>query len=132
MLKELVERFDNNRDNIKSALRNKLPDSYEELVKLLVEHITTDDYEDYALDPGRIHRIDDGDYQGTLVFVIAEKGYQPYKYYYTMVSYGSCSGCDTLYSILSESYDEVTEGQVEQMFTLALHMLQKLRPMYGD
>ena len=36
----------------------------------------------------RIHRIDDGDYQGTLVFVIGGKGYQLSTYWYVKVSYG--------------------------------------------
>ena len=133
MIQELVRRFDNNRENIKDSFRKKLPCSYGEILKVVINHVTADEYEDYALDPERIHCIDDGDYQGTLIFVIAEKGYQPYRYYYTGVSYGSCSGCDTLQDILySDDYDEIAEDKIDSLFTIALHLLQGIHQMWDE
>ena len=84
-------------------------------------------------DPDRIHRIDDGGYQGTLVFVIAERDYQPSTYWYTTVSYGSCSGCDSLES----AWGYGNNHNYEAMYTLALHMLQRAKKMddgdyYGE
>jgi len=56
--------------------------------------------------------------------------YQPSTYWATRVSYGSCSHCDALQGIQDEtSWDqtELTERQIEQYMTLALHMIQKLK-----
>ena len=49
----------------------------------------------------KIKEIDDGDYQGTLLYLIPEDTYQPdsSEYLMTFVEYGSCSGCDTLQGI---------------------------------
>lgn len=59
--------------------------------------------------PERIHQIDDGDYQGTLIFVIGAGGYQPSRYWYVKVGYGSCSGCDTLQAIRGYEDDAPTK-----------------------
>ena len=79
--------------------------------------------------PERIHKIDDGDYQGTLLFVIAAKGYQPSKYWAVSVGYGSCSGCDTLEGIKSDGdYGESpNKQQIADYMTLALHIVQGLK-----
>jgi len=75
----------------------------------------------------RIHKIDDGNYQGTILFLIPAKGYQPSSYYMTWVGYGSCSGCDTIESIRDYSSDHITDEQANEYWTLCLHMVQKMR-----
>lgn len=81
-----------------------------------------------APDPDRIHAIDDGAYQGTLIFVVGASGYQPTHYWATQVSYGSCSGCDALVAALG--YGESRNYQA--LYTLTLHMLQSMRPISED
>lgn len=129
MIDKFIERFDLKREEIKEKFRKEPPSTYESIVRTVIEAITSDDYG--SPDPDRIHSIDDGDYQGTLVFVIAAEGYQPSTYWYVKVGYGSCSGCDTLASIRDEgSWDEPpTESQVNQYMTLATHILQGLKEM---
>lgn len=92
-------------------------------------------------DPVRINEIDDGNYQGTLVYVIGETGYQPSRYWYVRVSYGSCSGCDTLARINGWGYwgdddaprqSEEKAARVAGYMTLALHIIQGLREMEGE
>lgn len=130
MIKEFVKRFNENKSNLEERYRKKRPESYEDIVKWTIEAISDeDDYSDTP-DPERIHIIDDGDCQGTLVFVIAEKGYQPHKYWYVRVRYGSCSGCDTLRAI-EEWGDEISEKEVKGYMTLSLHVIQQLKAM-GD
>lgn len=127
MIQELVNRFMLNKEFVLASLKQGHP-SYKSLVKLVVEAVTDDN--DYELDPERIHVIDDGDYQGTLLFVIASKGYQPSKYWAVYVGYGSCSGCDTLQGIREESrWDskEPTDSQVNDYWTLALHIVQRMK-----
>lgn len=77
--------------------------------------------------PECIHEIDDGEYQGTLLFVIPADGYQPYDYWYVKVNYGSCSGCDTLMAILEGDYGDTIDEKVDSLFTLALHIVQGLK-----
>ena len=71
-------------------------------------------------DPNRIHEIDDGDYQGTLVYVIAAKDYQPDDYWYVKIGYGSCSACDTLEAIRNFSDEKPTPEQVEGLYDLGI------------
>lgn len=131
MIKEFVSRFEEKRVILEAVFREKHPSSYFDVVRSVVEVLyDEDDY--YSIDPKRIHGIDDGDYQGTLVFVIASVGYQPSNYWYVKVGYGSCSGCDTLQSISGYSGESPTEDQVRDYMTLALHIVQGLRKMNDD
>lgn len=129
MIQRFVDKFMTQKESIAEGFRLSFPDDYMEIVKAVVR--TLDDDE---LDPERIHLIDDGDYQGTLVFVIGTRGYQPSDYHYVKVSYGSCSGCDTLEAIKMECpwADDgraASDGQIYDLMTLALHVVQNLRRM---
>ena len=80
--------------------------------------LTVDKDNDYPCpDIRRITEIDHGDFQGTILFIIGATGYQPSEYWAVFVSYGSCSVCDTLQAAESK----------EDLYTLALHMLQSMK-----
>jgi hypothetical protein len=108
------------------------PSAYVDIVKAVIKLVSEPDGYGEP-DPERVHEVDDGDYQGTLVYVIGATGYQPSDYWYVRVSYGSCSGCDTLEGIKSDGdYGEaMNEGQLDQLMTLALHVVQRLKAMDG-
>ncbi len=125
MIQEFVDRFMAKKPELEAKFREAHPSEYVDIVKAVVETVTTDQYDD--MDPSRIHTIDDGEYQGTLLFVIAAKGYQPSDYWSVFVSYGSCSGCDTLRAINDYGSDPPTDDQVSQYMTLALHIVQGLK-----
>lgn len=132
MIQAFVDKFMANKDALAASF-TEYPEGYEALVKKVIS-VITDEYsswESESPDPERIHTIDDGDCQGTLVFVIAEKGYQPSNYWYVKVSYGSCSGCDTLEAIRDYQSDAPTQEQINDYMTLALHIVQGLKKM-GD
>ena len=132
MIQEFVNRYMDKKDLL-AATFAKHPDDYEEIVKNVISVITdADDYGDFNPDPERIHEINDGDYQGTLVYVIGAKGYQPSDYWYVKVGYGSCSGCDTLESIKDYSDEPPTDEQLKDYMTLALHIVQGLKKMGDD
>lgn len=76
----------------------------------------------------RIHTINDGDYQGTLLFIIGSSDYQPSDYWYAKVSYGSCSHCD----ILEHIQDLPSKQQPRQYMTLALHIVQSLKSLQEE
>lgn len=124
-----IERFDSKRDEIKETLAFLLDTckygiDYRDIVSIVIDAIHEGDGDP---DPNAISEIDDGDYQGVLLFVIPEDIYHPYDYWYVRVFYGSCSGCDTLQSILYDSYSK--EQQINDLFTLALHIFQGLKKL---
>lgn len=79
---KFIERFDNKRNEIKKYLAFLLDTckydiDYRDIVSIVIDAI----HEDYGdPNPKAIHTIDDGDYQGTLLFVIPADEYQPYDY----------------------------------------------------
>lgn len=131
MITEFVERFMAGKPKLEAMFSEEHPDNYKAIVEAVVTLLNNG--EDYGSpDPERIHELDDGEYQGTLVYVIAASGYQPSNYWYVKVSYGSCSGCDTLERIRDYWGDKPTEEQVRDYMTLALHIVQGLKKMGDD
>jgi hypothetical protein len=131
MIEKFVKVWDAHKDEVEAEFKAAHPVGNSGIVEALVRMINrhVDEYGETP-DPERIHRVDDGDYQGTLVFLIAATGYQPYTYWAVKVSYGSCSGCDTFEAIRSDgswSDEAPNEGQVKDYMTLALHILQAMK-----
>jgi len=138
MIEKFTKRWFERKDSVQEKFEAKLPSSYSDIVLAVVEMLNDEDeYE--TPDPSRIHEIDDGDYQGTLLYVIGAAIYQPSTYWYVKVGYGSCSVCDTLQAILDGEWGLETEEEkkawkdeaVSQLMTLALHIVQRLKLM-GD
>lgn len=86
-----------NREKLEEALKIDMGWDYKELLKLTVKVILNDNNDDGDWNADGITEIDDGDYQGTLIFLIPKCCYQPGagEYLMTYVGYGSCSACDT-------------------------------------
>lgn len=138
MIQEFVKRFDEKRDDIRAELGNLLDKKgweleYDDIVRTVLEAVNGKWWPN-RMDIEGIHLIDDGDYQGTLVYVIPEDSYQPSDYWYVRIAYGSCSGCDTLQCIMCcfDWEGEEREKVVDDLFTLALHVVQKLKKMEGE
>ena len=132
MVKEFCLAWEKNKGKLEEYFRTTKQNEYggyEDLVKLLFDIIINPSIEsDYdRFDTKNIVVIDDGDYQGTLVFVLHRNKYQPSveDYVYTNTCYGSCSYCDTLQSICSYEYGLPDEQQVEDYMSLCLHLLQR-------
>lgn len=104
MLKYCKDKWSKNEELLRQALSFETLDclEYKDLVKLTVKWILNGGENDFRnWDYNNITCIDNGDYQGTLLYLIPKNTYQPaeYQYLMTYVDYGSCSGCDTLQSI---------------------------------
>lgn len=121
MIKYCLEKWDKNCAKLENAIRQDTlinECKYDYLVNLVVTYIlndgedvshisdndilkTREEDNKYIWDNGKITKIGDGGWQGTLLFLIPRKeGYlAEYDYLMTYVDYGSCSGCDTLQSI---------------------------------
>ena len=128
MNKELVSRFMSKKPELEKIFSKKHPEEYKEIIKSLVTLLNTGN-ENGDLDPERIHEINDGDYQGTLVYIIAETGYQPSNYWYVKVYYGSCSDSDTLLGISDYEEGLPSKQQIKEYMELALHIVQGLKKM---
>lgn len=127
MIEKFVKRWEEKKHLLQEKYRKERPDSYRDVVRNVVE-ILHDENEYGCIDPNRIHEIDDGNYQGTLVFVIASSDYQPDDYWYVRVYYGSCSGCDTLERLRGWD-DDISEEETKGYMTLSLHVVQRLKKM---
>lgn len=131
MIQAFIDKFMAASDAIKAEYKAKRPEDYDELVHRLV--VALDGDEDNVPDPERITVIDHGEYQGTRLFIIGAKGYQPSTYWSIFVSYGSCAGCDTFeanqkYAIFGEISDEEVNGN----WTMMLHMVQNMRQLIDE
>ena len=128
MINEFVKAWDARKGEVRNLFENDHPEDYKAIVKAVLS-ILDDCHPSPDID--RIHELDDGDCRGTLVYVIPETDYQPDRYWYVMVSYGSCPVCDTLKAIHRHDEDEEkpTSKQVDDYMTLALHILQKMKQM---
>jgi hypothetical protein len=133
MIEKFVLQWEKNKHLIQRVFELKHPESYKDVVHAVIDSLYDEDSDDYYERPSstRIHEIDDGDYQGTLLYVIGASGYQPSTYWYVKVGYGSCSACDTLKGIRNYEDDTPTPEQVKEYMVLALHIIQGLK-LLGD
>lgn len=98
------DKWNKNKKRLQEALKDDRNLEYCEyiyLVQAVVKYILNDETDDIVWDDKKITVVDNGDYQGTQLFIIPAKAYQPseYEYLMTFVNYGSCSVCDTLLQI---------------------------------
>ena len=104
MTRIMKERWDANKDKLRDALAERTDlnhCNYEDLVNLAFEVIYNTDANEtgyQVLNLNNTTVVDDGDYQGTVVFLIPFDTYQPseHEYIMTYIGYGSCCGCDVL------------------------------------
>lgn len=133
MITEIIQRWEENKKKLEEYFRTTKQteyDSYEAIVRKIFEIcINVSDGERDNFNLGNLHVIDDGDYQGTQIFIIPKNIYQPGvdDYIVTDTYYGSCSGCDTLQAICNYTHELPTEQQVKEYMTLSLHLVQKMR-----
>lgn len=142
MIKEFIEKWENNKKYLEEYFRThkqKDYDTYTSIVKKIIEIIINEnelsDYDSLDYDYKNLSVIDDGDYQGTQIFIAHKNTYQPFieDYIYTSNHYGSCSGCDTLKSIHEYNTDEYpSEEQIKDYMSLSLHLIQNFRMMKNN
>ena len=135
MIKSIVRAWEDNKSNLEQYFKatNPYEISYATIVKQLFELVINpygnEKENSFSFNAEDITKIDNGDYQGTLIFILHKDTYQPdvSDYIMTFVGYGSCSVCDTLKGIQAENYeDTATEEQVKEFMTLSLHLIQRM------
>lgn len=135
MLKYCLRKWDENKKKLEEELL-KDPDlngcKYKHIVEKVVEIILNTN-EEYLWNSEGITEIDDGDYQGTLLFLIPRKTYQPseHEYLMTYVGYGSCSGCDTLQAIQDYGENLISEDQLKGFMALCKDIITNMIKPYN-
>jgi hypothetical protein len=124
MIRSVIESWEENKnklaEEIKQTKQSEL--SYKWFVENIARIIV-------GIDDTKIHEIDDGEYQGTLIYIFCDsKRYQPCvgDYYLTSVEYGSCSGCDMLEGIREYEEGLPSDRQVKHYMTICLHLVQRM------
>lgn len=134
MIKDFVKAWDKNKEKLRAKYKQTTPEWYDETVKDLIEIVINpyleEDLGKIKLDIESITCVNDGEYQGTLLYIIPIEEYQPLvkDYFLTWVEYGSCSVCDTLQRIIYDSKSQ--KEKIEGLMTLALHILQNFKKLY--
>lgn len=136
MLKYCLEKWNKNKDVLENKLREDTSlynCDYGYLVNLVVEHILNVGSTDYAWSSDKITEIDNGDYQGTLLFLIPRRTYQPseYDYLMTYIGYGSCSVCDYLQSIQPWEKRTLNDNEVKKFMSLCKDILTNMIKPYN-
>lgn len=133
MLDYVVKQWDANKHLLEEYFKNTPQseyDSYKAILEKIYELVVIEKNGD-EMDYKKMTVIDDGHYQGTLIFITPTNTYQPSEenYLITHVYYGSCSGCDTLEAI--HHYDDglPSEKQVRDYMMLALHLIQNMKEL---
>ena len=138
MIQEIIKRWDKNKYKLEeyfSTTKQEEFASYETIIQKIFELVINSDEESYErFNINKMTVIDDGNYQGTQIFIIPKDTYQPNidDYLITHTYYGSCSGCDVLESIRNYSSGLPTEQQVKEYMILALHLVQKMKRITDD
>ena len=123
MIQKFIKRFFKNEEVIKSKLAAASYLNYEDIVKIVVEAIEKDDYDEpkaYTL-----QEVTFGSYQGVNYYFFGDDSGN--NIWYVSLDYGSCSVCDTLCSILDMQNKQERDAD---LFTFALHIVQSIKEFY--
>lgn len=126
MIKEFVEAWESHKHEVQAAFAANEPYEYEEIVRAVVDLMHKHVAVGWKPDPARIKKLASNEYEGTDAYVLQGGGSYPSWFWYVLVSYGSCSVCDTLQSA-RELPDE--ESRVRDYMKLALHIVQSIKAM---
>ena len=138
MIQEIIKKWEENKYKLEeyfSTTKQEEFASYETIIQKIFELVINSDEDSYErFNINKMTVIDDGNYQGTQIFIIPKDTYQPNidDYLITHTYYGSCSGCDVLESIRNYSSGLPTEQQVKEYMILALHLVQKMKRITDD
>lgn len=145
MIKIIKEKWAKNESKLREKLGKKAEKfsdleevSYKSLLELTLNTIYNSDLVkgvEFLADTNNITEVNDGSYNGTIMFLIPFDDTSPSQedYLLTYVNYGSCSYCDTLQRIKFDlEYDyKSTEETVNDLLTLCRDMMVRLiRPYY--
>lgn len=141
MIKYSLRKWDAGRDTLRRIISQtekaeRYYWNYIDIVKMVCRTILNVNMieGDPEIDVDKITMIDNGDYQGTLLFMLPFCTYQPSEsdYLMTFVNYGSCSGCDTLQKIQSDDkYAMSDQDMTDSYLTLCRDIVNNIIRPYN-
>lgn len=136
MVKEFLEKWWKYKEDMETYFREKgnvSEISYYGIVIALVKNVLNRGVKWCKLSE-EVCVIDDGDFEGTMIFIFHNDMCTPSitDYFFTHNYYGSCSGCDTLLSIVEGCGGKATDEQVKLLMRLAFDLLRNIKPMAAD
>lgn len=127
MIQQFVDAFMRQRQLLRATFKERRPESYKDIVEATVELFRgVKDSSETRFRP-TVVEVEGGSYQGTNLYVIRSTDDT---YYYVLVDYGSCTGCDTLENLNGGHFSE--KERLDGYMTLALHIVQKLKLCDGE
>lgn len=137
MVQSIIVQWEQNKDKLREYFKNTKQAEYSDytsIVKAIFKLVVLEADECNSFDVDKMTVINDGDYQGTQIFLIPKETYQPNAcdYIVTNTYYGSCSGCDTLQGISEYDPELPNENQVDEYMALSLHLVQKMKWLYTN
>jgi len=139
MIETFIKAWETNKDKLQAYFETHTMgeyDSYRRIVHLIFDNVINPYMIDNRLKPfdlQKLTEIDDGQYQGTLLYLIPRNDYQPsaWEYIITCVEYGSCTVCDILQGIHCYDTDEYPDkDQLKSYMRLCLHIIQRCKYPY--
>lgn len=143
MIKDFVFAWEANKGKLRKYFEEYLKEDYcgySELVRLLFKLVVNpymealyDEWPKPGYDVDRMHVIDDGEFCGTLMYLIPKYGYEPDcdDYVMTYAWYGSCDVCDLIQNIYWRG-GKASENDVKALMQLSLHLLQRCKFPYRE
>ena len=96
-----------------------------EILRQIIIHVLNGGDKSMNINPDEISVIDDGNYQGTQIFLFHVERYQPDVEDY----YGSC---DVLLGISDYEGGLLNEEQIKEYMYLSLQLIQKIKKLYDE
>ena len=142
MIKQVALLWEKNKDNLREVIKNGIVsaiqneeylggsvDDYKKLIGAIIKYVLNNDDPDPEFNTKNITEIDNGHYQGTLLFMFYVDTYQPsaYDYIITTVDYGTCSGCDALQGAFR---CPTVDAIVDSLMSICLHLCQHMKKPY--
>ena len=127
MLKYCVDQWEKNKENLREAFKKQeVGGDYEAFGRIIIENIFPE-WRDYKLDAHYY-----GDYQGDVVYFIHSAEDSCYDLFLSLLSYGSCSVCDSLLNAEEVGEEEGDDARVRDLMKLALNFIQEMSHPYPD
>jgi hypothetical protein len=142
MIKQVALLWEKNKNDLREAIKtgvvstiqneeylNGSVDDYKKLIGAIIKYVLNNHDTGIKFNTKNITEIDNGDYQGTLLFMFHVDTYQPsaYDYIITTVDYGSCSGCDALQGAFC---CPTVDAIVDSLMSICLHLCQHMKKPY--
>ena len=125
MLKYCVDQWEKNKENLREAFKKQqVGGDYEAFGRIVIENIFPE-WRDYKLDAHYY-----GDYQGDVVYFIHSAEDSCHDLFLSLLSYGSCSVCDSLLNAEDIGEVEGDDARVHDLMELALHFIQNMTHPY--